>query len=102
MKVIKEKREGLKPRGKDMQFIKATDKYCSLEEHVAAPIFRKTFELSDEVKVATLEIAVTGFYVLYVNGVDITKGLLAPYNQQHLLHYQQNHHFPQKSLMHPV
>lgn len=88
MKVIKEKRERLKPGGKDMQFIKATDKYCSLDEHVAAPIFRKTFELSDEVKAATLEIAVTGFYVLYVNGVDITKGLLAPYiaNPDHIVY----------------
>lgn len=71
-----------------MQFIKASDKYCSLDEHVAAPIFRKTFELNEKVTAVSLEIAVTGFYVLYVNGVDITKGLLAPYitNPDHLIY----------------
>lgn len=71
-----------------MQFIKATDKYCTLKEHVAAPIFRKTFELHSEVKTASISLTVTGFYVLYVNGVNITKGLLAPYisNPDHVLY----------------
>ena len=71
-----------------MQFICATDKYCSLKEHVPAPIFRRTFDVFGEVKRATLDITVTGFYQLYVNGVDITKGLLAPYisNPDHVLY----------------
>lgn len=62
-----------------MQFIKATDKFCSLDEHIPAPIFRKTFEVDSEVVSAGLDIAVSGFYELYLNGENITKGLLAPY-----------------------
>ena len=62
-----------------MQFIKATDKYCTLNEHVAAPIFRRTVELEAEVISAKLDLTVTGFYELYVNGCNVTKGLLAPY-----------------------
>ncbi len=71
-----------------MQFIKATDKYCTLEEHVAAPIFRKTFEVSGNILSAKLAITVKGFYELYLNGRNITKGLLAPYisNPDHLLY----------------
>lgn len=62
-----------------MQFIKATDRYCSIAEPVAAPIFRKSFVLDSEALSAELKIAVTGFYELYVNGENITDGLLAPY-----------------------
>lgn len=71
-----------------MQFIKATDKYCTLREHVAAPIFRRTFKIGEDVVGATLELTVTGFYELYVNGHNITKGLLAPYisNPDHVLY----------------
>ena len=71
-----------------MQFIRATEKYCSLDEHVAAPIFRKTFTLDDEVTSASLSVTVTGFYELYVNGENITRGLLAPYisNPDHVLY----------------
>lgn len=72
--------------GGSMKFIKATDKYCTLEEHIAAPVFRKTFELPGEVLSARLDVTVTGFYELYLNGQNITKGLLAPYisNPDHL------------------
>ena len=71
-----------------MQFIKATNKCCTLEEHIAAPIFRKTFELSGNVLSARLDITVTGFYELYLNGRNVTKGLLAPYisNPDHLMY----------------
>ena len=62
-----------------MQFIKATDRYSSRAEHVAAPIFRRTFDIADALISARLEIAVSGFYELYVNGENITSGLLAPY-----------------------
>ena len=71
-----------------MQFIKATDKYCSLAEHVPAPIFRKTFEVGSRVESAQLSIAVSGFYELYVNGENITSGFLAPYisNPDHVIY----------------
>ena len=62
-----------------MQFIKATDKYCTIKENIPAPIFRKTFEISSDVASARLDIATPGFYELYVNGENITRGLLAPY-----------------------
>ena len=71
-----------------MQFIKATDKYCSLAEHVPAPIFRKTFEVGSRVESAQLSVAVSGFYELYVNGENITSGFLAPYisNPDHVIY----------------
>ena len=73
-----------------MQFIKATDKYCSVKEPIPAPIFRKTFELDGDVTSAALDIAVTGFYELYVNGENITRGLLAPYinNPDHVVYLE--------------
>ncbi len=72
----------------DMQFIKDTDKICSIEEPVAAPIFRRAFDLSGKITDAELKIAVTGFYELYVNGENITRGLLAPYanNPNHIVY----------------
>ena len=71
-----------------MQFIKATNKYCTLKENIPAPIFRKTFEIDSEVRSARLDIATPGFYELYVNGENITHGLLAPYiaNPDHLVY----------------
>lgn len=74
-------------RGENMQFIKAWDKYCTLKEHVAAPIFRRTFDAFGT-STARLDITATGFYLLYVNGVDITRGLLAPYisNPDHVMY----------------
>ena len=74
--------------GRLMQFIKSTDKYCSLADHVAAPIFRKVFHVSGEVATAELDITASGFYELYINGKNITKGLLAPYisNPDHVLY----------------
>ena len=62
-----------------MQFIKATDKYCTLKEHIPAPIFRKSFVLDSEPTAASLRIATPSFYELYVNGENITRGYLAPY-----------------------
>lgn len=71
-----------------MQFIKATDKYCTREHHVAAPVFRRSFDVCGQIERAALDITVTGFYQLFVNGTDITKGLLAPYisNPDHVLY----------------
>lgn len=71
-----------------MRFIRATDKYCTLGEHVSAPIFRRSFELDGQVESTELEIAVSGFYELYINGENITKGLLAPYinNPDHIVY----------------
>lgn len=61
------------------KFIKATEDYCSREKHIAAPYMRRTFELDSFPDKASLSICGLGFYCLYVNGKDITKGYLAPY-----------------------
>jgi len=61
------------------RYISATKEYSCLESFVSAPLLRKTFNITDEFKSVTVKIAVAGFYELYINGVDITKGFLAPY-----------------------
>ena len=60
-------------------FIKATEEYCTLDKHVPAPLFRKSFSITSDVNRATLSISGLGFYILTVNGENITKGHIAPY-----------------------
>lgn len=57
--------------------------------HVAAPIFRKSFQCKGQVKKAELLICGLGFYELFLNGARVTKGALAPYisNPDHLIYY---------------
>ncbi len=61
------------------RFIKADQEICDFERHVPAPYLRKTFELEAEPTRAEITICGLGFYELYVNGRNITKGPLAPY-----------------------
>ena len=61
------------------QFIKATNNYCTLDEKVSAPYLRKSFELDFLPEKAELKICGLGFYCLFINGQEITKGYLAPY-----------------------
>lgn len=61
-----------------VKFIKATHAYNTFENPIAAPYIRKSF-FCDEEKVATVRIACCGFYRLFWNGQELTKGLLAPY-----------------------
>jgi len=70
-------------------FIKATFEYCTLTEWVPAPYMRKTFTVGEGLKSAELKIAALGFYRLWINGKEITKGLLAPYicNTNDLVYY---------------
>ena len=60
-------------------FICATHEISSFERHVPAPCFRRAFVMEAKPDGASLSICGLGFYLLYVNGRDITKGLLAPY-----------------------
>ena len=62
-------------------FIKATEAFCTFEKHVPAPYVRKSFDLEFVPEKAEISICGLGFYILYINGVDVTKGLLAPYIQ---------------------
>ena len=58
-------------------------------KHVAAPIFRKSFTVFNDIKYAQISICGIGFYELFVNGKKITKGYLAPYisNPDHIVYY---------------
>ena len=60
-------------------FIKATYKKNELHDSVPAPYFRKSFSLDFTPESAEISICGLGFYRLYINGADITKGPLAPY-----------------------
>ncbi len=71
------------------KFIKATEEYCSLQRWVAAPYLRRSFVLPEAPLSAEISVCGLGFYVLYINGKDITKGRLAPYisNPDHICYY---------------
>lgn len=71
------------------RFIKANDLVCAFENHVPSPYFRKTFELDFKPERAEITICGLGFYELYINGENITKGPLAPYiiNTDELCYY---------------
>ncbi len=71
-------------------FIQATAQYTTLENHIPAPYFRKRFTVS-HAKLGTMRIATGGFYRVWVNGQEYTKGLLSPYiaNPDHLVYYDE-------------
>lgn len=62
-----------------MNFMKANDERCTFAHHVNAPLFRRTFTLKSVPEKAQVTICGLGFYVLFVNGKNVTKGPLAPY-----------------------
>ena len=70
-------------------FIKATEEFSTFENHVPAPYMRKSFDLENTPDFAEISICGLGFYILYINGVDVTKGFLAPYisNHDHYCYY---------------
>lgn len=75
-------------------FIRAGKETCTLNTFVPAPYFRKTFlikNMKDLKRVTEAETVICGlgFYELYINGKNITKGLLAPYisNPDDLIYY---------------
>ncbi len=70
------------------QFIAATTQYTTLDKGVPAPYLRKAI-VAEKETTAQLLITACGLYRLYWNGVEITKGLLAPYisNTDDLVYY---------------
>lgn len=68
-------------------FISATKEYNTFEESVPAPYIRKSFVSDTEAK-GKITVASCGFYELYINGKNITKGFLAPYigNPKHYIY----------------
>lgn len=71
------------------KFIKFGDKRSSIEHHVPAPYFRRSFVIDKEPESATLFITGLGYYEAFINGTNITKGFLAPYrsNLDHYIYY---------------
>ena len=71
-----------------VNFIAAGYDYTDLEHFVPAPFFRKKFTANKTAK-AEIVIGAAGFYKLFLNGRDITKGELAPYisNPDHIVYY---------------
>lgn len=69
-------------------FISADREYSTFEVHVPAPYLRREFELKDAKK-AEITVCGLGFYKLFVNGKDITRGHLSPYisNPDHFLYF---------------
>lgn len=59
-------------------FISATKDFCKSFYHVNAPYIRKEFDVLDDCE-GEVVITGLGFYRLFLNGEEITKGILAPY-----------------------
>lgn len=70
-------------------FVCATTEYNTYEQHVPNPQFRKSFTLTSLPNTAEITICGLGYYELYINGQNITKGYMAPYrsNPDHYLYY---------------
>lgn len=73
------------------EFIAGNTKYCSRERHIGAPLFRREFTLKLVPDKAVIKIACVGFYKLFLNGKDITKGYFAPYisNYNDIIYYDE-------------
>ncbi len=61
------------------QFICATREVCDFSHRVPAPYLRRAFDLSFVPTRAVLSVCGLGFYRLWINGHEITKGYFAPY-----------------------
>ena len=71
-------------------FIKATENFTTLETAVPAPYLRKSFT-AEQSQTAKVRIACCGFYRLFLNGKELTKGFLSPYisNPKHYIYYDE-------------
>lgn len=70
-------------------FVCATHEYNTFEHHIPNPQFRKSFAVDSLPDSAELTICGLGYYELFLNGQNITKGYMAPYraNPDHYLYY---------------
>ena len=71
------------------RFVCASLEYSTFEKHIQNPQFRKSFMLENVPESAEITICGLGYYELYINGENITKGYMAPYrsNPDHYLYY---------------
>lgn len=63
----------------EKRFICASRTCCDFAHRVAAPYLRRAFDLKFTPEAADLKICGLGFYRLWINGREITKGNFAPY-----------------------
>lgn len=70
------------------RFFAAPVEPCKMVEHTPAPYFRCEFENNGLIS-SKIAISGLGFYRLFINGTEITKGLLSPYisNLDHIIYY---------------
>ena len=73
------------------KFIRAFDEFTTEEKSIPAPYIRRGFEIDFVPECAKIAITTPGFYELYINGKNITKGALAPYisNPDQMLCYDE-------------
>ncbi len=72
-----------------LKFISAGNECSTYKKHIPSPLFRRVYEFGEKPQTAEINICGLGFYRLFVNGKEITKGLLAPYisNPDHYIYY---------------
>ena len=83
------KKRGISKMEFSKKFVSEDLERSTFLKHVAAPIFRKSFNVTGDIKRAEILICGLGFYDLFINGKKITKGFLAPYvsNPDHIIYY---------------
>lgn len=71
------------------KFIYAAPEYNDLTKFVPAPYFRKSFEVKNTAEPCSITIGCGGFYRIWINGTEITKGIIAPYisNLDHTVYF---------------
>jgi alpha-L-rhamnosidase len=71
------------------KFICYKNEYNEFDNHVSAPVFRRTFTVDEKVNDAELSVCGLGYYRLFVNSKEITRGLLSSYtsNPNEVLYY---------------
>lgn len=62
-----------------LSFISATREYADYDRLVPAPYIRKSFFLKKKPEKAEVTVSALGFYRIFIDGAEITKGILAPY-----------------------
>ena len=60
-------------------FISATREMSTLFDRIPAPYLRKVITVSDDIIKAELSVCGLGFYRFWLNGTELTRGLLSPY-----------------------
>lgn len=71
------------------KYIYASSEFNNYDKFVPAPLFRKSFVLENLPEKCGICIGAAGFYRLWINGTEITKGIIAPYvsNPDDIVYY---------------